>query len=62
MEYTRESIINYIKEQLDCNDTQANSVFNMAWEAGHSNGLSEVYWWADELCYMIMAYNRALRG
>ena len=57
MEYTRESIINYIKEQLNCNNAQANIVFNMAWEAGHSNGLSEVYWWADELCDLIKSYN-----
>ena len=58
MEYTRESIINYIKGQLNCNDNQANIVFNVAWETGHSEGLSEVYWWTDELCDMIIAYNR----
>ena len=49
MVYSEEAIINYIKEQLNCNNAQANIVFIMAWEAGHSNGLSEVYWWADEL-------------
>ena len=58
MEYTRESIINYIKEQLNCNDTQANVVFNTAWEEGHSNGMQEVYYWANELCDMINDYNR----
>ena len=58
MVYSEEVIINYIKEQLNCNNVQANIVFNMAWEAGHSEGLSEVYWWADELCDMIIAYNR----
>lgn len=57
MVYSEEAIINYIKEQLNCNNAQAKIVFNMAWEAGHSNGLSEVYWWADELCDLIVNYN-----
>lgn len=57
MVYSKEAIINYIKEQLNCSDAQAIVVFSLAWDAGHSNGLSEVYWWADELCNMIDAYN-----
>ena len=59
MVYSEQTIINSIKEQLNCNDAKAIVVYNMAWEAGHSDGMSEVYWWACELCDMLVNYNRA---
>lgn len=56
MEYTKESIMSYIMRETGCNEAQANVVYRAAFDYGHSEGMSEVYWYATELCDMINSF------
>ena len=58
MEYSVESIKREIMSDLRCNEEQANVVYRKAFELGHSDGMSEVYWYATELCEMIQNFRR----
>ena len=57
MEYTKNSIMDYIKKNLHCNENQADAIYELAYSYGHSNGLSEVYCYAQELCDMVIKFN-----
>lgn len=50
MDYTKDSIINYIMGEVGCNEAQANAIYSIAYEYGHSNGMNEVYLYAQDLC------------
>lgn len=54
MAYTEGIIMDYIKKSLGCNENQAKVVYKLAYEYGHSNGMSEVYIYARDLCDMII--------
>ena len=58
MEYTKESIINYIMGETGCNEAQANAIYSIAYEYRHSNGMSEVYWYAQDLCDLMNDFVR----
>lgn len=58
-EYTPEFIKNEIMTTLGCSEVQANIIYNKAFELGHSDGVTDVYWYATELCDIIDAYIRA---
>ena len=58
MEYTKESIMSYIMCETECNEAQANAIYSIAYEYGHSNGMSEVYGYACDLCDMINNFVR----
>ena len=53
MNYTKDSIINYIMGEVGCNEAQANAIYSLAYEYGHSNGMSELYGYACDLCDMM---------
>lgn len=53
MEYTKNFIINYIMEKTRCNENQADAIYATAYEFGHSNGMIEVYVYAQDLCDMV---------
>lgn len=58
MEYTKESIMNDIMSETGCNEAQANAIYSIAYEYGHSNGMSEVYCYVQDLCDMINNFMR----
>ena len=58
MEYTKNSIINHIMSEVGCNEAQANAIYSLAYEYGHSCGMSEVYVYACDLCDMMNDFVR----
>lgn len=58
MKYTKDSIIDYIMGEVGCNEAQANAIYSTAYEYGHSNGMFEVYAYAQDLCDMVIKFVR----
>lgn len=56
MRCTRESIICDIMQDLNCTEEQAIIVYNKAFELGHSGGMSDVQWYASEICETIKSF------
>lgn len=61
MEYTKESIMSYIMRETGCNKAQADAIYSTAYEYGHSNGMSEVYYYAQDLCDMVIKFIKFVR-
>lgn len=55
---TKESIVNYIMSETGCNEAQADAIYSTAYEYGHSNGMFEVYAYAQDLCDMVIKFVR----
>ena len=58
MNYTKDSMINYIMDEVGCNEAQANAIYSLAYEYGHSNGMDEVYLYSQDLCDMVIKFVR----
>lgn len=47
MDYTNDSIINYIRSEVGCNEAQANAIYSIAYEyryeKGHLDGYNSGY-------------------